>query len=104
MKSGNSGGGKGPDFWHALEEGEESRRRLAMSLKTPDNIRNLQKSLLELKAGFHFPRRHILPRKEGGFSVYVSNILKHSLEILGLPISGFPGYVEKLCNPPHIRL
>src|SRR6516165_8137262 len=38
---------------------------------------------------------HILPRKEGGFSVYVSNILKHSLEILGLPISGFPGYVAK---------
>src|SRR6516225_910539 len=46
---------------------------------------------------------HILPRKEGGFSVYVSNILKHSLEILGLPISGFPGYVERLCSLPHIQ-
>jgi hypothetical protein len=42
-------------------------------------------------------------RKEGGFSVYVSNILKHSLEILGLPISGFPGYVENLCSLPHIQ-
>jgi hypothetical protein len=24
MKPGNAGGGKGPDFWHALEEGEEA--------------------------------------------------------------------------------
>ena len=42
----------------------------------------------------HTPRRHILPRKEGGFSVYVSNILRHSLEILDLPISGFLGTLK----------
>ena len=23
VKPGNSGGGKGPDFWHAFEDGEE---------------------------------------------------------------------------------
>src|SRR5689334_13441923 len=33
MKSGNSGGGKGPHFWRACEGAEE--RRLAKSLATP---------------------------------------------------------------------
>ncbi len=43
MKLGNSGGGKAPDFWHAFEEGKD--RGLAMSLKTPEKIRSLQRKL-----------------------------------------------------------
>ena len=44
MKPGNSGGGKDPDFRCAFEDGE-GKGRLAMSLETPDKIRNLQRKL-----------------------------------------------------------
>ena len=44
MKPGNSGGGKGPDFRCAFEDGE-GKGRLAMSLETPDKIRSLQRKL-----------------------------------------------------------
>ena len=44
MRPGNSGGGKGPDFRHAFEDGKV-QGRLAMSLETPDKIRSLQRKL-----------------------------------------------------------
>ena len=68
-----------------IEQTPEAKRR-----KEPRRLHDLA----------HLPA---LPRKERGFSVYVSNILKHSLEILGLPISGFSRYVAKLCSLPHIQ-
>ena len=47
-KPGNSGGGKAPDFWYAFEEGKD--RGLAMSLETPEKIRNLQRKLTSLRS------------------------------------------------------
>ena len=44
MKPGNAGGAKDPDFWRAFDEGR-GEGRLAMSLETPDKIRNLQRKL-----------------------------------------------------------
>src|ERR1700677_436951 len=43
LKPGNSGGGKGPYFGCAFEEGKG--RRLAKSLQTPEKIRTLQRKL-----------------------------------------------------------
>ena len=49
-KPGNSGGGKGPHFWHACEGAEE--RRLAMSLVTPRTSRRSRTSFYgETKTG-----------------------------------------------------
>jgi RNA-directed DNA polymerase len=43
LRPGNAGGGKGPDFWRAFDDGED--RRLAMSLATPEKIRTLHRKL-----------------------------------------------------------
>ena len=54
-KPGNAGGGKGPYFWCAGEGGKE--RGLAMSLKTPDKIRDRQIKLYRKaknEPGFRF--------------------------------------------------
>src|SRR5262249_15942736 len=40
VRPGNAGGGKGPYFWCACEEGKE--RGLTMSLPTPSKLRELQ--------------------------------------------------------------
>ena len=43
MKPGNAGGGKDPDFWRALEDGEV--KVIGKSLQTPIRIRSLQRKL-----------------------------------------------------------
>jgi RNA-directed DNA polymerase len=44
LRPGNAGGGKGPDFQRALEEGEV-RTVIGKRLETPEKIRSLQKKL-----------------------------------------------------------
>jgi hypothetical protein len=43
LKPGNAGGGKGPDFWCAFEDGEV--KVIGESLTTPTTIRTLQRNL-----------------------------------------------------------
>jgi hypothetical protein len=55
LRPGNAGGGKGPDFQRALEEGEV-RTVIGKRLETPEKIRSLQKKLyVKAKAEPDFP-------------------------------------------------
>ena len=43
MKVGNAGGGKGPQFWDALEGTKD--KEIGVSLKTPEKTRQFQRKL-----------------------------------------------------------
>jgi RNA-directed DNA polymerase len=65
VRPGNSGGGKDPDFWCAFDAGEEGG--LAVSLATPDTIRNLQRKLYgKAKAERKHPAKAAMVWLSGG--------------------------------------
>jgi len=74
LKPGNAGGGKGPDFRRAFDDGEV--RRLAMSLCTPEQIRTLQRKLYRKAKAEPACRFHALYDK-----IYREDILHHAYQL-----------------------